>query len=304
MNVVEKREYSYSNYTGDAVMTVYKVFPGVELVYNSVHMNQFNRGISDTGNYIEIHHCREGRMEQEFMTGNLYLMPGDLSIAVRNKTMDAYTFPLYHYHGITIAIDTNVAPKNLSELLSEVFVEPLAVAKRLCQKESFFVLRGEKYIEHIFSELYAAPEKGRIGYFKVKILELFLVLNEIDIEKVETVNHSVPRTSVTLAKQVAKFLSENLNNRVTIPELAAKFNVSTTYLKNAFKEVYGTPVYSYVRVQKMLLAAQLLIHTNCTILQIANDCGYANASKFTEAFHEIMGEKPMEYRKNHKKSEG
>ena len=299
MNVVEKNEYFYSNHTGDAVMTVYKVFPGVELVYNSVHMNRFNRGELTVGNYIEIHHCLEGRMEQEFDNGNLYLMPGDLSIAIRDKTLDAYIFPLHHYHGITIAIDINVFPKCFSELLSDVFVEPLEVARRLCQTESFFVLRGEKYIEHIFSEIYDAPEKGRIGYFKVKIMELFLMLNKIDLEQVKPANNSVPRSNVILAKEVAEYLSCNLNSHITIPELAKQFNISPTYLKNVFRDVYGTPIYKYVRMQKMQLAAQLLLNTNCTILQIAGDCGYTNSGKFSAAFKEVMGETPFEYRKNH-----
>lgn len=301
MTVVEKKEYIYSNHTGDAIMTVYKVFPGVELIYNSVHMNQFNRGEGTVGNYIEIHHCREGRMEQEFGEENLYLMPGDLSVAVRTQTMDAYSFPLHHYHGITIAINTDIMPRSFSEFLGDVFVEPLSVAKKLCGDDQFFVLRGEAYIEHIFSELYSAPEKGRIGYFKVKIMELFLILNEIDSAQSESLAHPVPRSKVVLAKQVAEYLADHIDRHITIPELAKQFGVSGTYLQNAFKGVYGVPVYSYIRIHKMQAAAELLINSDCSILQVASEFGYDNSSKFTAAFREIMGESPRDYRKMHHK---
>ena len=301
MNVVEKKEYIYSNHTGDAIMTVYEVFPGVELVYNSVHMDQFNRGEGNVGNYIEIHHCREGRIEQEFGEENLYLMPGDLSVAIRKQSMDAYNFPLHHYHGITIVVNTDIMPKSFSEFLRDVFIEPLEVAKKLCGDNQFFVLRREKYIEHIFSELYSAPEKGRIGYFKVKIMELFLILNELDSRQSETPAYSVPRSKVALAKQVAEYLANNIDRHITIPELAKQFGVSGTHLQNAFKSVYGVPVYSYIRIHKMQAAAELLINSDYSILQAASEFGYDNSSKFTAAFREIMGESPRDYRRMHSK---
>ncbi|MBQ8551183.1 MAG: helix-turn-helix transcriptional regulator [Clostridia bacterium] len=303
MNVVERKEYIYSNHTGDAIMTAYEVFPGVELVFNSVHMNQFNRGEGNVGNYIEIHHCREGRIEQEFGEENLYLMPGDLSVAIRKQSMDAYSFPLHHYHGITIAINTDIMPRSFSEFLGDVLVEPLAVAGKLCGDNQFFVLRGEKYIEHIFSELYSAPEKGRIGYFKVKIMELFLILNELDLRQGEAPAHSVPRSKVALAKRVAEHLAEHMDEHITIPELAKQFGVSGTHLQNAFKSVYGVPVYAYIRIQKMQAAAERLINSDCSILQIASEFGYDNSSKFTAAFREIMGESPRDYRRLHSKLE-
>lgn len=304
MSIVEKKEYSFSGDTGDAVITVYTVFPGIELVYNSVHIDRFDLGAQKEGNYIEIHHCREGRIEQEFEEDNLYLMPGDLSIAIRNQAMSEYKFPLHHYHGITITIDIDAIPECFTHFLEDVCVKPLTVAKKLCRDKQFFVLRGETYIEHIFSELYSAPEKGRIGYFKVKILELFLILNEIDTTEDEIAEILVPRPKVKIAKQAADYLAEHMNQHITIPELAKQFNVSDSYLKNAFKDVFGVPIYSYIRIQKMQVAAKWLVGSDRPIMQIANECGYGNGSKFTAAFRGVMGETPSDYRKLHTKRPG
>lgn len=302
MDIVEKKEYSFSGDTGDAVITVYTVFPGIELAYNSVHIDCFNLGPRKGGRCIEIHHCREGRLEQEFESDNLFLMPGDLSISLRDQAMSDYKFPLHHYHGINIIIDLDVVPECFAHFMDDVYVKPLEVAKKLCNDKNFFVLRGENYIEHIFSELYSAPEKCRIGYFKVKILELYLILNEIDMAKYETEEILVPQSKVKIAKQAADYLSEHMNQRITIPELAKRFNVSDSYLKNAFKDVFGIPIYSYVRIQKMQTAAQWLIDSDRPIMQIANECGYGNGSKFAAAFREVMGETPNDYRKLHAKS--
>lgn len=57
--------YLFQNDKGDAKITVHTVFPGVELIYNSVHTDRFHLGSKTEGHLIEIHHCREGRIEQQ-----------------------------------------------------------------------------------------------------------------------------------------------------------------------------------------------------------------------------------------------
>lgn len=298
----KKTEHFYSNETGDATLTVYTVFPGIQVVYNSVHMNHFSLNIpSYSGNFIEIHHCREGRIEQEFETNFFYLMPGDLSIAKREQMVHDYNFPLRHYHGITIGINTDIAPKCFSSFMEDVTVQPSKVADRLCGEKKCTILRGNSTIEHIFSEIYTIPEEHKIGYLKIKILELLFVLNLIELPDNSSTELTLPRKQVQLAKAVADFLAEHMDKRITIPELSKQFGVSDTHLKNAFKSVYGVPVFSYVRIQKMQSAAQVLIHTDRSVSDISAEFGYNNESKFSAAFREIMGDSPREFRRQHSK---
>lgn len=304
MNMTECKEYSFSNDSGDAVMTVYTVFPGVELVYSSVHMDHCDLGDLDNlekSCLIEIHHCREGRVEQVFDDEVFYLMPGDLAVAIRKEKERIYSYPLNHYHGITVVINTALAPKCFSEFLEDVRVQPMEVAKRLCRDRNSFYIRKQQYIEHIFSELYTVPEQLKRGYFKVKILELLLILSSIDPEKNEAPKRALPKVQTMLAKQSAEYLVKHMEQRITIHELAREFNVSETSLKNAFKAVYGVPVYSYIRLQKMHSAAHRLVYSDAAVSDIAYDLGYKNSSKFGDAFREIMGETPSEFREKHKK---
>ena len=96
MQTIEKKEYRFANDLGDAELTVYEVFPGVELVYSSVHMDRFDPGNVLEGTMIEIHHCREGRIEQEFEEEYFYLMPGDFCIALRK------TIPIWKSQSFSI----------------------------------------------------------------------------------------------------------------------------------------------------------------------------------------------------------
>lgn len=300
--VSQKKEYSYSNETGDAMLTSYTIFPGIQVVYNSVHMDRFDLSISTrTGNFIEIHHCREGRVEQEFGNSFFYLMPGDLSIAKRDQMVQEYNFPLHHYHGITIAIDTDVAPKCFSAYMEDIKVQPSAVVKRLCGDRGCAILRSEPYIEHIFSEMYTMREEMRHDYLKIKILELLFILNIVDPPTPDTLNRTLPKAQVSLAKQAATYLAQNMDKHVTVSELAKQLAVSETFLKGAFKSVYGVAIFTYVRIQKMQCAAQILISTDRSIADVASEFGYSNESKFSAAFKDIMGDTPGVFRRMHSK---
>lgn len=295
----EPKIHRFRNGKGDAEIASYKVFPGIELSIYSVHMDGFFSWEKEEGNFVEIHHCREGRMEQGREDGSAYIMPGDLSVTVKRQRRSEYSFPLCHYHGISICIDTDAAPECLSCFLEDVNVRPKELARRLCGKENCFIVRSQDYIEHIFSELYSVPESCKKGYFKVKILELLLVLGSVSPEKNSVSALSLSRMQVDLAKEAAAWLSENLDSQVTVAELSGRYHVSQTHLQNAFKGVYGVPVSSYIRILKMQSAALRLIRTDTSILEIAAEFGYSNAGKFASAFHKIMGETPGEYRKMH-----
>ena len=102
-------------------------------------------------------------------------------------------------------------------------------------------------------------------------------------------------------KKVASYISENLNDKLGLKKLTTMFGVSDTYLQKSFRAVYGMPVASFIRVQKMQKAAQALIHTDRSIDEIAAEFGYVNESKFSAVFKKLMGDSPSVFRKEHSK---
>ena len=125
------------------------------------------------------------------------------------------------------------------------------------------------------------------------------MLSGVEPENLDRGGLSLPRTQVELAKQISAYLTEHMDQHITAEELSKQFHLSQTHLRNIFKGVYGVPIYSYMRIQKMQLAATQLIHATMSVLEIANACGYTNASKFAAAFREVMGETPVDYRSVH-----
>lgn len=286
-----------TNDNGNAEITVYKILEGVEICYNSIHTNSFQKKGKSNGIIIEINYCREGRLEQHIGNEFYYLMPGDLSVTWYTENDYEYSFPLNHYHGIGICIDTVKAPECLSEIMPDIDIYPIEIVKRLCGESRCFVIRSEQYAEHILSELYSIPDCHVNGYLKIKFLELFLVLNSFKSKQKSKEIRPISETGVSLAKKTAEYIRSMVGEKISVVALAREMNVSQTYLQNVFKSVYGVPIYTYLKIFKMQAAAFELIRSNRTVMDIASQFGYDNASKFSYAFNDIMGASPSEYRK-------
>ena len=275
----------------------YAVFPGITLIFNRFAECAGGDLPGGGAGILLIDHCRGGRVEYAAGGALCFLAAGDLLISQPETAARASRFPQRCYDGITIRIDVAAAPACLSCLLDDVEVSPAHLAEKFCGGGRTFVARSDASIEHIFSELYAVPPEIRKGYFKVKILELLLFLRALDVKKNETDTHILSPSQLALAREVCAYLTARMDERITLDMLARAFHVSGTSIKNSFKAVYGTSLYAYIRAQKMQAAAKRLAETERSVLEIAGDFGYDNASKFAKAFRDAFGVTPGEYRR-------
>ena len=297
-------EYSYSDETGDGQATVYHLFPGIKASYISVHMENFDFGSLDqqkNNHYAAIHYCKEGRIEQEINNEFFYLMPGDCSISIQDCKCKMFQLPLKHYHGITIEIDLTSLHNPLFSYLESCSCNPDEAMQHICGRTSHIILRSSEIAKKFFQELYEAVPAQRLDYLRAKMPELFYHLKHAKTDRNYYDRNLVPRTQVDFVKKVSAYITQNLNEKITVKQLTLEFGVSDTYLQNAFRNIYGMPVISFIRAQKMQSAAQMLIHTSRTIDEIAEEFGYENESKFSAAFKKIMGDPPGLYRKEHSK---
>ena len=100
-----------------------------------------------------------------------------------------------------------------------------------------------------------------------------------------------------IIRRVHTYLTEHLSERITIEALSREFLMNTTTLKSAFKRVYGSSIAQHMKQHRMEAAAARLTQTQDDSAAIAKAVGYESQSRFTEAFREVYGEVPTEYRK-------
>jgi AraC-like DNA-binding protein len=82
----------------------------------------------------------------------------------------------------------------------------------------------------------------------------------------------------------------------TLPALAAKTGVSRAGLARRFTALVGRPPMTYLREQRLALAADLLREPDTTLAVVADRVGFANAFAFSAAFKREHGISPSEYR--------
>lgn len=295
--------YKMENETGEGIMTRYPVLPGIELLYNDIHMTVVHADQNKLPyeDVMEINHCREGRFECEFSDGGtVYLGAGDLAVNMLAHTTRDPWFPLSHYHGISVVIDLRTAQDTLRQI-SQIFackeIDLYALRDRLCGGNTCFVIRATEAIQHIFSELYAVPTAIRSEYCKLKAMELMLFLNSADLPACKEKRAYITRTQADAMREIRAYLVEHLDRHITLPELSKRFGIPLTAMKQNFKTVYGDAVGTYIHAYRMQKAMWLLLETDQSITEIAGQVGYQNASKFSEVFRQFAGAAPTEYRK-------
>lgn len=234
-----------------------------------------------------------------------YMAPGDIKLDRRKQHIGDFFFPSRHYHGLTAVFNLDVIEQSLSEEIKNYPVKPAEIITRFSLGDYPQVLRNMKDAEHIFSELYRVPEKIRIPYFKVKILELLLYLDAVTVPKDEFDRPYFYRTQAEKVKAIRQFLIEHVSENFTQEELSKRFCIPMTAMKTCFRSIYGEAIGTWLKNYRINQAAELLLREReIGIAEIASRVGYDNAGKFTEAFKKIMKRTPSEYRRERGISHG
>ena len=287
-----------SNESGEGNVTIERLFPGIELCYNDMHLAWCNPDQPQEKNVIEINHCRVGRYECSFGENSCcYLAAGDFAVSAGTRKKSASCFPLRHYHGITILLDLDALSPETRQLMELFGVNLNAIRQYICTGNRCCILRANPEIGHIFSELYEIRPPRKAGHRKLKVLELLLFLSELDTRAEVQQTAYLNQHQAECAKRVAARMTQDLQSHRTIEQLAQEEGLSPTALKTCFKEVFGSSIYAYLREYRLQTAQKLLAETDAPIVEIAHRVGYENPNKFSSAFRQVYGTTPTEYRK-------
>ncbi len=126
-------------------------------------------------------------------------------------------------------------------------------------------------------------------------MELLLYLSELEIGSKNRLTE-YQSEQIEIIRKIHNQLTEHIDRRFTIDELAKQYLMNPTTLKAVFKSVYGTSIAAHIKEHRMELAAKLLSETDLSIAEIAGRVGYDSQSKFASAFKEYCGKLPKDFR--------
>ena len=280
-------------------MIIYHIFDGLDLIHNK--FNTYNAPGSNQKlekEYIEINYCKRGIFECTSKSGKtLYLGEGEIASSINTMQKMKSSFINGYYEGIEILIDVEKFSTALPEMFRSIIDNVEKLQKVLTGNELGVILKPIKEMIHIFDELYYInPENDKL-YSQIKVLELLHVFTAIPFDGEVRKKIYLEKKQIDKIKLIHKELTENLDIKITIDYLSKKYNIGTTPLKIYFKEIYGQPIYTYLKDYKIHVSLHLLEETNKSITEIASILGYDNSSKFASVFKAKMKCTPTEYRK-------
>jgi AraC-like DNA-binding protein len=99
--------------------------------------------------------------------------------------------------------------------------------------------------------------------------------------------------------QVVQHIRAHYAERLSIPEIAARFGFSQRQLERRFADTFRTSPSHYLIRLRVLIASDRLKFTDDPIATIAIDCGFYDHSSFIRHFKKVMGVTPLVYRKRY-----
>lgn len=95
---------------------------------------------------------------------------------------------------------------------------------------------------------------------------------------------------------ICLFVESRVRAEVDLSELARQTGFSLAHIRDVFRRHTGESLSSYVQQRKIANAAQELLHSEESILEIAMHYGYSGRDVFSRAFRRYTGYSPSEFR--------
>lgn len=154
-------------------------------------------------------------------------------------------------------------------------------------KDILFRLIDEYNYKNIFSDL---------------IIRALLI--ELIVELARSYNTSVYQSlfgkHYSDLERLVKFIYDNVDENISLDDLASFSNISKFYLSRLFKSAFGTSPYKYITQVRFKRAKELIQFTNLEMADIAEKMNFPDQQTFSRWFKQNDGKSPSNYRINKK----
>lgn len=289
--------------SGKGRMACYDILDGITGIAISLEMSDFIETRS-CATAIEINFCANGRFETSFSRWeHVLLKPGDMAVSRYDGAhrMETISYlPLGYYEGLCLEIDPEKAEKWIARHAPAFCIDFSCLMENLLQKEWYMYGEAGPRCEHVFRELYENISYFDQEYLQLKAVELLMLLARIPRRERSNAYYSTKQLEVI--RHLRDHLLTDRDSYTSLAQLAAQHQISVSHLQKIFKQVYGAPIYRYIKEYRLERASVELVQSAKSITEIASDTGYDTASKFSECFKKRYGMTPTQYRAANKVS--
>lgn len=104
-------------------------------------------------------------------------------------------------------------------------------------------------------------------------------------------------------KRILNYLDEHYREDIIFQEMAEDIGISYSYMRKIVNEMTGQSLIDHLNLRRIMQAKQMLVESELTIAQIANEVGYNNVQSLNRYFRKFEGMPPSAYRMKISQSE-
>lgn len=133
------------------------------------------------------------------------------------------------------------------------------------------------------------------GHYRAQLSAMFkLMLLKI----IETSDENA--LPARMVEELDNYIRENVSDEISNTEIGAIFGYHPFYVSRMLKERKGMTLRQYIIAYRLKCAKRLLELSNKSAAEIAEECGFTDASYFAKTFKSAFGMTPKEYRNSFK----
>lgn len=261
-----------------------------------------NREFED--DILEVGYCYQGETEiVTFPENKEYrLQKNNIFIYRSFNKIDYFQFQYNHCKTMSVHLNFN----NIRNAMNPIWENQLILEweKNLDHifKGNILIIQEASYgLKNIAKEIDSLSVNNMMGYIQLKLKVIEFLSRFFEEKNNVGIIRKYKIDEVEKVRRAAEIIKYKLEDPPSVSELAELVNVSVYKLQNSFKVQTGCTVYQYIRRLKLERAKFLLLNTKMSVLEISNEVGYENPSKFASLFKQYNNMTPFIYRKHMKR---
>ena len=252
--------------------------------------------------YVELAYVVKGELRQRILGKDIIFQEGDLCLIDRNCAHQDYLVD-NSSEILFLCMRNDVLPEIMDESFTTqkiiAFLQAALMEQKTLQQYIHFSPQksAKQEMEQCFNFLAKELFEDKAGaHYIVKglILRIFRLLStqydfQLSRQQRKDLNWAI-------LEDVCHYIEQHYKT-VTIQELSNVFHFQEDYFNRLIKKHLGKTYCDVLQEIRLFNAEQLLMHSDKTIAQIAEEVGYRNKGYFYKLFTEKYGMTPAEYRK-------
>ncbi len=292
-----EKTYRLKSNAGEGIMHNYEIASGIELVYSELESYYpVVREIPESVEYIEIMYMVEGHADFEMENRrDASADKGDICICNSRIGAKTINFGKEGIRCISIVILLDTLKEELNRFFCTKEFNDKPMFDYVVEADSCVRFAAGEMLRNIFTEMVLLPDE--YGEFHRKLLTVRAILALANVKTKRNPGYRYfSGDSSNKAHAARKILGDNIATDISVEELAERVKLNRTTLQRIFKQMYGVTIFEYRTQVRMQESKNLLLDDKLSITEIAGNCGYSNASKFSAAFKKHFGVTPTEWK--------